>query len=200
MMNIGQRFRTAFFMEGDGVKSKLNKGLIILLVVGIGILLLSSLFKTSTERRQPDPESRANEVMGIPGLDRSGSEIEREIAGILNKIEGISNAAVFLTVESGPELIIADISEGSERKTTEEDSDGGSREIVENNRKDGYVILRETGGGERPLVIYERKEQYRGVLVVASGVEDMRLKAQVIEALSSLLGLPHHRIVVLPRG
>ncbi len=199
-MNIGQRFRTAFFMEGDGVKSKLNKGLIILLVVGIGILLLSSLFKTSTERRQPDPESRANEVMGIPGLDRSGSEIEREIAGILNKIEGISNAAVFLTVESGPELIIADISEGSERKTTEEDSDGGSREIVENNRKDGYVILRETGGGERPLVIYERKEQYRGVLVVASGVEDMRLKAQVIEALSSLLGLPHHRIVVLPRG
>ncbi len=62
--------------------------------------------------------------MGIPGLDRSGSEIEREIAGILNKIEGISNAAVFLTVESGgPELIIADISEGSERKTTEEDSE-----------------------------------------------------------------------------
>ena len=60
--------------------------------------------------------------------------------------------------------------------------------------------MRETGGGERPLVIYERKEQYRGVLVVASGVEDMRLKAQVIEALSSLLGLPHHRIVVLPRG
>lgn len=195
-MNIGQRIRTAFFVEGDGMKKKLNKGLVILLVVGIGILLFGSIFKTSPETGKTSSENRTREAVGVPGA--SGGGVEREIASILNKIEGISHATVFLTMESGPELVLADYREGSERETSEEDSDGGSREITEKNWKDDYVILREAGGGERPLVILERKEQYRGALVVARGVEDTRLKAQVTEALSSLLGLPPHRIVVLP--
>ncbi|NLI69293.1 MAG: hypothetical protein GX364_00295 [Firmicutes bacterium] len=195
-MNIGQRIRAAFFIEGDGMKKKLNRGLLILLVVGIGILLFGSFFKSSHGTGKTSSESRTREAAAVPGP--GGVGIEREIANILNKIEGISHAAVFLTMESGPELVLADYREGSERETSEEDSDGGSREISEKNWKDDYVILQEAGGGERPLVILERKEQYRGALVVARGVEDTRLKAQVTEAMSSLLGLPSHRIVVLP--
>jgi len=62
-----------------------------------------------------------------------------------------------------------------------------------------YVLLRDPQGNELPLVVEEGEPRYRGVLVVARGVEDPEVKARVIEALQVLLGLPAHRITVLPR-
>ncbi len=146
------------------------------------------------------PEEISHQGIALPGTEKADNDLERELSNILNQIQGVSDASVFLTVDTGSQLILADNSEGSTRKTLEEDSGGGLREIEEENWKESYVILRDPQGGEKPLVLYERKEQYRGVLVVARGVGDPRIKTQIIEALSSLLGLSTHRITVLPRG
>jgi stage III sporulation protein AG len=89
--------------------------------------------------------------------------------------------------------------EESRRQTSEGDSEGGNREIVEETSRSTYVVLRDSLGNEVPLVAEERKPLYRGVLVVAAGVDDPAVKARVIEALQVLLGLPAHRITVLPR-
>ncbi len=107
---------------------------------------------------------------------------------------------IFLTLEAGSRLELVKDGERSSRQSREEDSGGGSREIVEENNRENHVILRDTQGREHPLVIQEFTPRYRGVLVVAEGVEDPVIKARVVEALRTTLNLSYHRITVLPRA
>jgi stage III sporulation protein AG len=57
-----------------------------------------------------------------------------------------------------------------------------------------------TGDGQKPVVIKQLKPKVRGVLIVARGVENLRIKAAVIEAIQRTLEVPAHRISVLPKG
>jgi len=106
---------------------------------------------------------------------------------------------LYLTPETSGRLELVADEEQSQRQTSEGDCEGGSREIVEETTRKTYVLLRDPQGNELPLVVEEGEPRYRGVLVVARGVEDPEVKARVIEALQVLLGLPAHRITVLPR-
>lgn len=200
-MDLLKRVQGVFIMqEGDSSKGKWNKKLIILLVVGIGLLILSSLFSAPAEEKEPPSAEKVAEEVFVPGLEKKGDPMEVELENMLNCIKGIDNASVFLTKESGVEQELAKTSEGTRQEVSEEDGEGGTREVVEKNWVDDYVLKRDSQGGEEPLVLVEHEESYRGVLVVARGVENPQLKSWVTKALSSLLGLPSHRVTVLPRG
>jgi stage III sporulation protein AG len=77
---------------------------------------------------------------------------------------------------------------------------GGTREINEIDLNQEYVLLRDAGGSEKPLLISENMPRLSGILVVAQGMENSLLRLRVVRAIQSLLDLPVHRIAVLPRG
>ncbi len=201
---VWERLQSLFFTEGEGSShKKINKKLLILLGVGVFLLLFNSLFSPG-ERGAPPETINEREETGQADLSAPSIKKEKEmvdkLTGMINQIEGISGAAVYLTRESGPEKELAYDRDRQSRTTTEEDTEGGTREVEEINRQKNHVILREPEGGEKPLILVEHAESYRGAMVVAEGVQDTRKKKQVIKALESLLGLPPHRITVLPRG
>lgn len=60
--------------------------------------------------------------------------------------------------------------------------------------------MRRNGDGEQPIVLKKLKPQVRGVLVVAKGAENLKVKAAMIEAIQRVLDVPMHRISVMPKG
>ena len=178
----------------EGGRLKSGSLLLILLIVGAGLLLFNSFFSFGGKKEAPPVEPL--EEAGAAWTDQ---QLARGLAEVLSKIRGVSDVELFITPEtSGRRELVTD-KEQSRRQTSEGDGDGGKREIVEETTRSTYVLLRDSQGNEVPLVAEEGKPLYRGVLVVAAGVDDPAVKAKVIEALQVLLGLPAHRITVLPR-
>ncbi|HOA35305.1 MAG TPA: hypothetical protein PKV91_01465 [Bacillota bacterium] len=179
----------------EGGRLKTGSLLLILLAVGAGLLLLNSFFSLDKKKELPPPA----EPVESTGALWTEQQLTRRLAEILSKIRGVSEVELFLTPETSGRMELVTDREESRRQTSEGDSEGGNREIVEETSRSTYVVLRDSLGNEVPLVAEERKPLYRGVLVVAAGVDDPAVKARVIEALQVLLGLPAHRITVLPR-
>ena len=179
--------------EGSQKKGKL---LFILLAVGLALLLFNSFFNFDRKKEALPPPSEEKCEGEAPCSDE---ELSSRLAGVLAQIGGVSEVEVFLTPgASGRSELVAD-RERSLRRTSEGDNEGGAREVVEETERETHVVLRDLQGNEAPLVVEEGAPCYRGVLVVAKGVEDDEVKASVVEALQVLLGLPAHRITVLPR-
>lgn len=199
---VWEKIRSLFFKDETGTpQKKFKQNLLILLGVGVFLMLFNFFFNGNGEEKlEPETEGEA----GVSSTDKEDSpdidnELIARVSDMLNHVEGVDNASVFLTRESGPEKELATEQDKQLTETIEEDADGGVREVEEKNIQDNYVILRDSREGEKPLVLVEHGESYRGVLVVAEGVENSRVKSQVVEALESILGLPAHRITVLPR-
>lgn len=195
-MELMERLKSMLSRPGEGgTGSKFNSRVLILLVVGIGLISFNSLFSGSRETAAPA------EYSALPQAEEALREgQERELAALLNQIRGVSNATVFVTLEDAGHKELVYDQEQSMRQTVEQDSGGGTREISEDTSRRTYVILRDAQGREIPLFVRENQPRYRGVLVVADGVGDPAVQAQVIEALRAIFGLPYHRITVLPRG
>lgn len=196
-MDLLARLKKLFNRSGeDGVRSKFNSRLLILLILGSGLLIFNSL---------PDGiNSRAVPADHLAAENRDTAVIRdvsvQDLAVLLEKIRGVSKVSVYAAMEdSGQKELVYD-TEQTVRQTEEKDSGGGAREIIEETMRSTHVILRDAQGREVPLVVRENLPIYRGVVVVADGVEDPAVKAKVVEALRSILGLPYHRISVLPRG
>ncbi|MDF2720406.1 MAG: mutants block sporulation after engulfment [Paenibacillus sp.] len=120
------------------------------------------------------------------------------IKEILQKVVGIGEVEVLVTIESTEETIVQSNSKDSQQITDEKDQNGSTRHITEISRS-GEVVLYEASGGQTPIVLKKIKPRIRGVVVVAKGAENLTVKQMIAEAVSRGLDVPAHRISVLPR-
>ena len=180
-------------MEG---KNK-NYILLVLLILGI-ILMFSSTFLGSSPKTAPSQSQP--ELIAETSTRSYEKELAGSLQGVLEQIEGISKAEVFINFDTSEESFFAQVHEESSRETTESDSEGGTREIDETTYRQDYVLLRDGNGSEKPLLLSENKPRISGILVVAKGLESGPVRLEVIRAIQSLLNLPAHRIAVLPLG
>lgn len=196
-MTLTEKIKELIFKPGqEGPRRKLNSKLLLLLLVGAGLMLFSSMCNLLQNESPAAEDSPAPSQTFQPPEEL---QLIRELTATLEQIRGVSRVKVLLTIESSGKSELVLDQESSRRETTEDDGGGGVRQIIDESVRQSHVILRDGQGKETPLVVRERQPQYRGVLVVAEGVDNPAVKAQVIQALRSVLGLSYHRITVLPR-
>lgn len=197
---------------GGGNNQKRKRFFLFLLLIffGVGAMLVSSFFQPEEDAISPPSgsswlpskipsqptQAKATELTSIQKYE---SEYQQELATILSKVVGVSDVDVVVNLDSTEEEVIQyDVRENTQT-TTETDTKGGTRSIQQNNT-DRKTSMYRDGGGEKPLVVKKLKPRVRGVLVVARGVEDLQVKATVLQAIQRALDVPIHRIEVLPKG
>ena len=124
---------------------------------------------------------------------------EKELEEVLSKIVGVEDVSVIVNLNSTVEEVLQVDKRESRQVTTETDKNGGKRWSPRTLKYQKTAYYRGENG-EKPVVIKKLKPQVRGVLVVARGVENLKVKAIVIEAVQRTLDVPVHRISVLPKG
>jgi len=126
-------------------------------------------------------------------------ELENELKEMLSKIKGVGEVSVMINLDSTAEAVVEKNVQTQESTTDEKDSEGGNRQIKDQQRDEQVVILRK-GDHEQPIVVKTNKPRVRGVLVVAPGAENMQVKAWISEAVQRVLDVPAHRVSVLPKN
>ncbi|SEN22858.1 stage III sporulation protein AG [Lihuaxuella thermophila] len=203
-----KQWLTRFEEKMGGNEKQKNRFRLILLLgfAGAGVMLFSSFQAKQvgiSEDAPPPPEQEAKATSAsydkIKTMQDYEREYEAQLEEVLSKIVGVDDVSVIVNLDSTEEEVVQmDIRE-SEQVTTEVDKTGGNRRISQNTHDKKTAYYR-SEDGEKPVVVKQLKPKVRGVLVVARGVENLQVKAIVIEAVQRTLDVPVHRISVLPKG
>lgn len=102
--------------------------------------------------------------------------LEKKLESILSTIQGVGKVRVAISYETGAETVPA--------VNTHGDSD--------------TVVTLGTGSAAKIAAIKEISPTVRGVIVVASGARDTRVRADILSAVSALSGAPAHSIAIFP--
>jgi stage III sporulation protein AG len=188
-----------FNLQKLNFNSKLVTNLIIILAVGIGFILVSDFYKDlnigGAATENTDRANLAGSQNQSNKLD-DVSEIENRLVEILSEIQNAGKVSVMITLKTGTELIPAKDESVSDKTTNEKDMEGGTRTINEKNTSDQVVFMNDQGGTSKPLVLKEVKPDIKGVIIVAEGAKDPKVKLQLTEAVQTVLDVPAYRVSV----
>ncbi|HHX78054.1 MAG TPA: hypothetical protein GX697_06900 [Firmicutes bacterium] len=135
--------------------------------------------------------------MPVVKEDNQYADVERELELILSKVKDVGSVSVMLTYKDSTEYKYAETTEKTQKTTVETDQQGGSREITESQESSQIVLARGSQGGEEAVLLQEIKPNIKGVIIVAQGAQNPRIKEEIIRAAQSVLGIGAHRITVL---
>lgn len=151
------------------IGDKSRRGLIYILGAAGILILFLSSISSGNEEETAAP---------LPYKDDYCEELEKKLEEVLPTIKGVGKVDVMITAKNYGQIKLA------ENKT-------------ENNKQ--TVVLSQKGGGEDAKVVEEMYPEIQGVIISAEGGSSARVKAELTEAVTALLGVDAHRIKVFER-
>lgn len=193
----------------DGARRSqlLSPRVIWLGVVGILLLIFGSIFdgtgsqSSLLKQSEPDKSSVQQQTVTPPAtVSNTGTEraVEDKLAQVLSKVKGAGNVTVSVTFEGGARQEHAKNKTKETKVVEEKDTAGGVRTTTESKQSEQFLISKENGA-DKPVTVMETRPIVKGVLVVADGAADSSVKADLIRAVETGLGIASYKITVLPQ-
>lgn len=123
-------------------------------------------------------------------LGEYSAAMESKVGNVLSSIEGAGKVKVMITYESGVEIITAMVVNKQSNSVTDEHS-GGYRETVSSTEQNSPVMV-----GGKPVVLKEIEPKVKGVIVVAEGAKSIKVKLELLKAVSTLLSVSTSNIEI----
>ncbi len=148
--------------------------------------------------------------LAVPGEASSGAvdtktastedALARMLERTLSQVPGAGKVSAVVLLKSSSRLVLAANTTTSSQHIEEKDSNGGTRTTIQESTQSQYLMARTAGGAtETPVVTQYLAAEIRGVLVVADGASDPHVSAMLYQAVQTVLGIPVHKIAILPR-
>ena len=159
------------------IMKRLNKKQLYgILVVGVLLLMFSAQFGDADNLTRKDDSFDYLQYT---------SNLEKGLARILNRVQGVTEAEVMITLQSGFEYVPA----------YETETDGYEKGKEEQKK---FIVLKK-GGSEEAFVLKEQFPEVQGVLVIAKGVESSETERNIVEAVKTVFNISSNRVKVLEK-
>lgn len=172
----------------DKDKKKILSLLSLAIVCVIILIALSCLpddKKKDEEANNPKVEKQSEEVV-------SEEDLEGKLEKILGQIQGAGDLDVMITFNSSEEIQPAYNSNSTTEKTEEKDAQGGERTITTSSENKTMI----TSSSNNPIIIKTTEAQIKGVIVVASGASDPKVKETLYSAVQTALQISGHQVEI----
>ncbi len=197
-MQIFDNIKNIIF-NNDNKNAGLIRNIIILGILGVIFLFAGNLFTSQEANKEYITESENIErETNIKQQQTYINNVTQQLEELVSLIQGIGEARVMLLADSGIEKKYEYNIRSENRITNETDHNEGERRIKEENSDKELVVISDSQGNEKPVVKKEKKPGITGILIIAEGAESSSLKYEISKSISDFLGLPIHKINVLP--
>lgn len=169
---------------------KFINNLFIILLVSIIALIGVSIFTDNKDEKKASTNVAVTEA--VSEVDYS-IYLEKKLVNILEKLQGVGEVNVMITLEDTIESIPASNTTKTTETTKEIDAEGGTREV---NREDLNIQMVNRGTDGTIVVLKEVNPTVKGVVVVAEGADDGIVLEMVYEAVKTVLGVNGNRVQV----
>lgn len=123
-------------------------------------------------------------------------EMEQRLLALLSGMQGVGEAKVMITLRASEEILLDKEEENSLSETSESDSAGGSREVLQRDSRESTVLVTE-GGANVPIRIKTIYPEIEGVVVAAQGAGTGEVSKQISEMVQVLFGIEAHRVKIV---
>lgn len=165
-----------FFQKLKSIK---HIEIIFAIILGAVVLLIYlSTFNSGSKKTSSLSATSTTEYVSM---------LEQKLENIVAKINGVGNASVMITLSSGPEYVYATDEETQSNKNEA----NGTTTSTTITTSSPVIISNEM------VVIKEIMPKVGGVVVVASGAENTKVKLEIIKAIQALVDVPQANIEVL---
>ena len=176
--------------------------LAVLLVIAFLWLAYTAFFTGSSNEKSSLTPKGAQEVtveeaeISKEILDYE-AEQKQELQDILSKMEGVGKVDVKMHFESGEVKVPAYNSTTQTAETREEDSQGGTRSTIQETGGD-TVVMYSDGSTNEPFIVQTYKPKITGIIIVAEGASNSKLRYDIQIAVSTLYNLSLDKVNVYP--
>lgn len=178
------------------IKEKKLKRSDWLILVLAGILILIIALPTDTKEKKQAEEAKENISKENNTMEASKDEIERKLEDILEKIDGAGDVKVMITYQDSGTQVVEKDKNTSENSLEESASTGGVRSTKEQQLQES-TVYEEADAGNTPFVSKELLPKVEGILIVASGGDNQKVKQNISEAVLALFQVEAHRIKIV---
>ena len=166
-----------------------------LIIVGIiGLLLL--LVSTFTEKEKKLQDESKETYVEKTTTQTYVEDVEKRLEGIISDMLSDSKVSVMITLESSIEYVYAD-----EQKTGAEVKNDHLQYKTEqsDSNQNSYVIVKDSEGNEKALLVTEIMPKVRGVVIVCENGQNQNVSTAVKLAVMSVLDVDESKICVIGR-
>ena len=163
---------------------KLGKKSQFLLAGILALVMLIIFFNGIKSGNKGEQEKEEKEIASNVSFCGYDQELEDRLERILSSIDGLGEVKAFVMTEASVETIYA----GNEEM--KDSGANGSSSSVE-------IVFGKNGSTSTPITKVEIYPQITGVLIVAEGAKDEKLRLLVINAVSVALDIENSKIEVL---
>lgn len=156
--------------------------------IGIALIFLSDFFSSSSKPQQQSASS--SDTPGAYELDT-----EDRLEDIIGRIDGVGRVKVMVTVESGVENIYETDNKISDDVTRSTGDSAATQQSTSS--ESSHVIVDNGGDGEQALLSKQEQPEILGVVVVCDGGNSPDVKENVVDSVSTALGLATNHITVV---
>ena len=165
------------FGSNNNIGRKIKFCVVAVLSVIIFSIFFSSFFDGSKK-------STNEEKVRVEGVADYAKTTELRLQNLLSNVKGINNVCVFVYVKSTPEIVykydIETVS-ANNQTTTEKHT----------------TVFDKNGSMTEAVIVVTKYPQIEGVMIVASGAGDPKMKLKLIDAVSCVLSIAPTKIEVL---
>lgn len=186
---------------GSTGQNKRNLWLAGLAVLGVLMLVFSAVDRTKSNQKQTlnsDVSNKQTQEQVNSSMSREEELLSKKLCNMLRKVEGAGEVEVSVRLSDTTQSEYAVNTTTGKKTTQERDQSGGTRLTTEDNNSNQLVMNR-SGQGEQPVVEREVAPHVAGVLVVAEGAGNAKVKAMLFQATEVAMGIEPQKILILPR-
>lgn len=149
------------------------------------IIFIGSFSKKTSDNNVEN--NNVNTIISTSSLSEYATSVEDRLKNVLSSIKGVGKVSVFVSVDATPEIVIAE--EVEEKIVT-----SGSTTTTTTNRT---PVLVKNGSSTSTIILIEKAPKIVGILVVAEGASDAKVKVDLINAIKALFEIESNKIEII---
>ncbi len=174
-------------------KLKKIKHFEIILVVILACLVLLIWFADFGDDKTTS--SNSNKTYSSSSLSQYTQELESRLESVLGNIDGAGKVNVMITFDGNSEVILATT---TDEKVTSNSTTSSGGTVNESKTETVSVepVLITGNGTTTPIIIMEKMPNIKGVIVIAEGANDVRVKLDLLKAVQALLTVTSSQVEI----
>lgn len=155
---------------------------LIMLLLVVAVIMLNASSKAGSATKKEDQGDVSTYTTSLQYINK----IESKLNEVIANIKGAGSVKVMISISSSPELSVL---ENIEEKVVSTQSGTTTTTTTE-------PIIVSVNGKDEPLILKETLPAINGVIVVSSGASDVKVKLDIINAVSTALGINSNKVEV----
>ncbi|MBE6063621.1 MAG: stage III sporulation protein AG [Clostridium butyricum] len=191
------------------LKDKKFRNILVICLIAVFLLIAVNIFQgsssfgnklTSVINRNNNTESTASasstkEIADAKTITEYEEQQKADLINILKKMNGVGDVDVMIHFENGEKKVPA-YDNTTQKSTTEETDNQGGKRVNDQNTDNSKVVMTTKNGENQPFILTTIKPNIVGIVVVAEGAQDSKIKYEIEQAVSKLYNLSLDKVNV----